>query len=71
MNLWISSAWACRVGWYRVCVTVDSENPTRQYAGVHGNHRFLPDERLQANLQKVFWLSTGVNKPVHRNSVGL
>lgn len=71
MTLWISSVQAYRVGWYRVCVVVDSKNPTRQYTGVRGNQRFLSGDILLGIMKRVIQLFTGVYKPVYRNSVGL
>ena len=51
--------------------TVDSKNLTRQDARVHGNQRFLSDEKLLGIVKRDARLSTGVYKPVHRNFKGL
>ncbi len=54
-----------------MCVEVDKENPTRQYTEVRGNQRFLSGEKLLGIMKRDARLSTGVYKPVYRNSVGL
>ncbi|SPP64537.1 hypothetical protein NITLEN_20177 [Nitrospira lenta] len=59
------------MGWYSVCVEVDKQNPTRQHTGVHDSQRFLSGGILLGIMERAIWLSTGVYKPVHRNSEGL